>query len=140
NDGLYPGINDEIATAFRTARSAIVAKDYEARDEAIQTIMDKWAIVIAASAVDYLNDGLSISGEAEYKRHHVMSEAIGFMLALKYHFIGGNSKFPPRYTYSNIENGLTTLNANTNLYTITDAEIQSVIDDIRDAFPTDEIK
>ncbi|MBP9152898.1 MAG: DUF4856 domain-containing protein, partial [Flavobacteriales bacterium] len=106
NEELYPGINDEIATAFRTARAAITAKDYEARDAAIEVIMEKWAIVSAASAIDYLNQALSTSGTPEYKRHHVMSEAIGFMLALKYHFNGGNSKFPPHYTYSHIEDAL----------------------------------
>ncbi len=34
-EGFIIGINDEISDAFRTARAAIVAKDYESRDEAI---------------------------------------------------------------------------------------------------------
>ena len=140
NEKLYAGINGEIATAFRTARAAISAKDYEARDEALQTIMEKWSIVIAASAVDYLNQALSASETPEYKRHHVMSEAIGFMLALKYHFNGGNSKFSPRYTYSHVENALTSVGMNSNLYTVTDTEIQAAIDHITMAFPSGEIK
>lgn len=140
NEKLYSGINNEITTAFRTARAAISAKEYEARDEAIQTIMQKWSIVIAASAVDYLNQALSTSGTAEYKRHHVMSEAIGFMLALKYHFNGGNSKYPPHYTYSHVENALTSVGMNSNLYTVSDTEIQAAIDHIKMAFPSGEIK
>jgi hypothetical protein len=39
NEGLYPNMNEEIALAFRTARAAIVAKDYEERDMAIQAKM-----------------------------------------------------------------------------------------------------
>jgi hypothetical protein len=140
NEGLYSGINNEIATAFRTARSGITAKDYEARDEAIQTIMDKWSVVVAATAVGYLNQALSTSGTAEYRRHHVMSEAIGFMLALKYHFNGGNSKFPPRYTYSHVEEALVLIGTNTNLYTLTDNEIEEAINHIKMAFPSGEIK
>ncbi|MBL4585618.1 MAG: hypothetical protein JKX84_00965 [Flavobacteriales bacterium] len=96
--------------------------------------------IIAASAVADLNKGLSTSGTAMYERHHVLSRAIGFMLALKYHFDGGNSEYPPRYTYSNIENALVKLNSATNLYTISDTEIQNVIDNVRAAFPTGEIK
>lgn len=140
NEGLYPGINNEIATAFRTARAAIAAKDYEARDAAIEVIMEKWAIVSAASAIDYLNQALSTAGTPEYKRHHVMSEAIGFMLALKYHFNSGNSKFPPHYTYSHIEDALMEVGVTTNLYTLTDAQLQQAISHVRMAFPTGEIK
>ena len=61
NNGLYSGLNNEMSSAFRTARAAIVAKDYDARDLAIQTIQQKWALIIAASAVDYLRDCLSTS-------------------------------------------------------------------------------
>ena len=139
-DGLYSGINNEIALAFRTARAAIVAKDYDARDEAIQTIQQKWAIVIAASAVSYLNQALSAAGTDEYKRHHVMSEAVGFMLGLKYHFAGGNSKYPPHYTYMHIGHALSEIGPSTNLYTVTDTSIESAINHIKMAFPSGEIK
>jgi hypothetical protein len=140
NDGLYPGINDEISLAFRTARAAIVAKDYDARDAAIQSVQQKWSVVIAASAVDYLNQAHSSSANAEYKRHHVMSEAIGFMLALKYHFNNGNSKFPPHYSYTHIGHALMEIGPTTNLYGITDTEIESAIHHIKMAFPSGEIK
>lgn len=140
NNGLYEGINDELSLAFRTARAAISAKDYEARDEAIQTIMQKWSIVIAASAVDYLNQSLTTSGTAEYKRYHAMSEAIGFMLSLKYHFNEGNSKFPPHYSYMHIEHALMEVGLNSNLYEVTDTQIQDAIHHIKMAFPTGEIK
>ncbi|MCF8277776.1 MAG: DUF4856 domain-containing protein [Flavobacteriales bacterium] len=140
DEGLYPGINNIISTAFRTGRAAISAKDYAARDEAIQTLMQKWSVVIAASAVGYLNEGLSTSGTPVYKRHHEMSEAIGFMLALKYHFNGGNSKYPPHYTYSHIEDALAIVGLESNLYELSDAQIQMAIDHIKMAFPTGEIK
>ncbi|MGB1316592.1 MAG: DUF4856 domain-containing protein [Flavobacteriales bacterium] len=139
-EGLYSGINNEIATEFRTARAAIAAKDYDARDEAIQTIQQKWAIVIAASAVDYLNEAHSSAGTYEYQRHHVMSEAIGFMLALKYHFQNGNSKYPPHFTYTHVGHALMEIGPNTNLYTITDANIESAIHHLKMAFPSGEIK
>lgn len=140
NETLYPGINDELSTAFRTARAAIAAKDYDARDAAIQTIMQKWSIVCAASAVAYLNEALSTSGTPEYKRHHEMSEAIGFMLALKYHFNGGTAKYPPHYTYLHINHALEQVGLTTNLYEVTDGQILEAIDHIKEAFPSGEIK
>jgi len=140
NGELYGGINDEVSTAFRTARAAIAAQDYEERDAAIQTIVEKWAIVSAASAVDYLNRSKASSGNAVYKRHHSMSEAIGFMMALKYHFNGGNSKFPPHYNYAQIEQALDIVGPNTNLYNLTDQQLENAIGHIKNAFPQNEIK
>lgn len=139
-NGLYSGINDEISLAFRTARAAISVQDYDVRDAVIQTIMEKWSVVIAASAVDYLNQALSTSGTPEYKRHHVMSEAIGFMLALKYHFNEGNSKFPPHYSYMHVENAMMEVGVSSNLYEVTDTQIQTAIGHIKMAFPTGDIK
>lgn len=140
NGGLYDGINDEMAAAFRTARAAIVAKDYDARDQAIQTIQQKWSVVAAASAVDYLRKGLSTSGEPNYKRHHTLSEAIGFLMALDYHFEGGNSKYPPHYSQTHIGHAQMILNASINLYDLTDSQINEVIDHIQMAFPSGEIQ
>ncbi|MCB0755186.1 MAG: DUF4856 domain-containing protein [Flavobacteriales bacterium] len=140
NNGLYDGLNKEIATAFRTARAAIVAKDYDARDAAIQTIQQKWSLIAAASAIDYLRKGKASSGEPNYKRHHTLSEAIGFLMALKYHFEGGNSKFPPHYTYMHIQQALTIINTQTNIYTLTDTQIDEAIGHLQMAFPTGEIQ
>ena len=140
NEGLYEGINADMSRAFRTARAAIAAKDYETRNASIQEIQEKWAIICAASAVDYLNQALSTSGNPEYRRHHAASEAIGFMMALKYHFNGGNSMYPPVYNYTHIEEALLEVGLNSNLYALSDTEIQSAIDHIRMAFPTGQIK
>jgi len=140
NNGLYQGINEDIATAFRTARAAIAAKDYEARDEAIQTIQQKWAVVIASTAVDYLRKGKLGSGEPTYKRHHALSEAIGFLMSLDYHFNGGNSVNPPHYSQTHVGHAQMMLNANTNLYNLTDEDIDEVIGHIQMAFPNGEIQ
>ncbi len=139
NNDLYPGLNDEIATAFRTARAAIVAKDYEARDEAIRTVQEKWAVVCAATAVDYMIQALDPNIEV-YKKHHALSEGIGFMNSLKYHFNGGNSKFPPSYEFSHIQSALSIINDQTNLYQLTSQDLNDVIGHIQMAFPAGTIK
>lgn len=140
NEQLYPDMNNDVSKAFRTARASIAAKDYQKRDESIQIIMENWSIISAASAIDYLSQSLSTAGTPEYKRHHVMSEAIGFMLALKYHFVGGNSKLPPHYDYTHISQALMEVGPNSNLYDVSDAQIEEAISQIRMAFPIGEIK
>jgi hypothetical protein len=140
NEGLYPGIASEFATAFRTARAAIVAKDYQARDEAIHTIQEKWAIVIASSAVDYLSASLSTEGLPVYRKNHKLSEAIGFCIALKYHFSGGNSIFPPVYSYQSIEEAMDIIGPTTNLYAVDDDAINAAILKVKEAFPVGVIK
>lgn len=140
SSGLYPGINEELSLAFRTARAAITAKDYEARDAAIQDLQEKWAIVSAGTAVDYLSQSLSTTGIATYRKHHALSEYIAFSMALKYHFNGGNSKFPPVYDYTKIQEALAIIGPQTNLYQVGDAQINEAIAKIKAAFPAGVIK
>ncbi len=140
SSGLYPGINEELSLAFRTARAAITAKDYEARDAAIQDLQEKWAIVSAGTAVDYLSQSLSTTGIATYRKHHALSEYIAFSMALKYHFNGGNSKFPPVYDYTRVEEALAIIGPETNLYQVGDAQINEAIAKIKAAFPAGVIK
>ncbi len=140
SSGLYPGINEELSLAFRTARAAISAKDYEARDAAIQDLQEKWAIVSAGTAVDYLSQSLSTTGIATYRKHHAISEYIAFSMALKYHFNGGNSKFPPVYDYTKIQEALAIIGPETNLWQVGDAQINEAIAKIKAAFPAGVIK
>jgi ribosome maturation protein Sdo1 len=69
-----------------------------------------------------------------------MSEAIGFMLALKYHFNGGNSKYPPHFAHNHVTSALEEVGLTTNLYEVTDQQIQDAIDHLKEAFPAGEIK
>ncbi len=136
----YQGITKTIMDAFKKGRAAIVAKDYTARDEAIQIIQDNWEIVVAATAANYLERSLSDKGAATYKRHHYLSEAIAFMMALKYKFDGGQSKTTRLSNTSIITQALNIIGVNTNLYEITDTEINATIDKIIAAFPTGTIR
>ncbi|MGB1205623.1 MAG: DUF4856 domain-containing protein [Chitinophagales bacterium] len=136
----YPTINDDIMQAFLKGRAAIVAKNDEKLNEAVQTIQEKWAIVIASTAANYLSISLSSTGVATYKKHHQLSEAIAFMMSLAYHFENASSKFSPTYDYSSIENALSIIGLNTNLYEVDDADIDATIAAIQAAFPAGTIQ
>jgi hypothetical protein len=135
NGDSQPGINNALMDAFINGRHAIVNTTYDDRDAAIATVAEKWGIVIAATAKDYLSSALSTTGIAAHSKHHALSEAIGFMHSLKYHFANGNSKVSPLYNYSSVEQALTFVGMSTDFYTLTDTEIQSAIDNLDQAFP-----
>ena len=136
----YPTMNDDIMQAFLKGRAAIVAKNDEKLNEAIQTIQEKWAIVIASTAANYLSISLSSTGVATYKKHHQLSEAIAFMMALEYHFDNGSSKFEPNYDFSAIGNALSIIGLSTNLYEVDDTDIEATIAAIQSAFPAGTIQ
>lgn len=91
-DGLM-GSSDILMEAFRTGRAAIVAGEYDVRDEQRDIIYAELERVIAGTAIHYINEALASTGETG-DFHHVMSEAYAFIRALQ---------FSPRATLSNTE-------------------------------------
>lgn len=134
-DGINSGIADEIMLAFRTARTAISCKDYQTRDAQIAEISRLWGYVIASTAIDYLERAKSTTGVSVYKKHHYLSEAIGFMQAMKYHFNGGNSVVSPQYSYIVLEDAYDFVGVDADLYSVSDADIDNAIATIYQAFP-----
>ena len=131
----YPEMNEAIMDAWLKARAAIVVKDYDTRDEAITEIAARWEQIIGASAADYLERSKSSYGAATYRKHHFLSEGIGFMLALKYHFEGGNAKVPRISDPAKIDEALGVIGLETDLWTISDTDLDQAINLIIDAFP-----
>ena len=68
--------------AFRKGRAAIGAKDYGARDQAITTIKGILEKTLAAAAYTYVTIPQSTTDLAS--KFHALSEAYGFILALKH--------------------------------------------------------
>jgi hypothetical protein len=75
-----------------------------------------------------------------YSRHHALSEAAAFTLCLKYHFVDGNSKYPPIQSFAAVQQALDLVGPSTNFYTLTDADINAAIVKIKEAFPAGVIK
>lgn len=97
--------NTTIMNAFLKGRAAISNKDMATKNEQIIIITQNWEKLSAAAAIHYLNDAKeSIADDAI--RNHVLSECTGFVRALKYN--------PAK--------------------TITDTELQQVLDYLGDNF------
>lgn len=128
--GTTLGNKSTVMNAFLLGRAAINNKDYPTRDAQITIINREWEKLIAASAIHELNEAkLEITDNAV--RNHVLSEARGFIMALKY-------KTNKMVTQSQIDGWLNTLGNNNN--TVIISNINLVIDDIANVYGMQSIK
>lgn len=84
-DDDFAGIADDIFNAFKLGRAAIVAGDYDLRDEQANIIREKISTVIGVRAVYYLQAGKGAIGNQNYgTAFHDLSEAYGFIYSLRF--------------------------------------------------------
>ncbi|GAA0873067.1 DUF4856 domain-containing protein [Gangjinia marincola] len=85
NDEDFSGIAERIFNAFKTGRAAIVAKDYDIRDEQANIIQQEISNIIGIRAVYYLEQAKSgIATENWGTAFHDLSEAYGFIYSLQF--------------------------------------------------------
>ncbi len=78
-------IKEDITLAFIRGRAAIVANDYVARNEQINIIKQKLALVIAIQSISYLQEGKSkLGSDNGAAAFHDLSQAFGLIKALRY--------------------------------------------------------
>ena len=84
-DEDFAGIAESTYEAFKTGRAAIVAGDYELRDEQVAIIRENISKVIAVRAVHYLQGGKVALNNQEYgAAFHELSEGFGFIYSLRF--------------------------------------------------------
>ena len=85
NDEDFAGIAQEIFEAFKTGRAAIVAGNYQIRDEQIAIIRENISKIIAIRAVHYLQAGKNaLADNDEGAAFHDLSEGFGFIYSLRF--------------------------------------------------------
>jgi hypothetical protein len=77
------GLNSKLMDAFIKGRQAIVDRDMAAKWEAVAEIKTNLELVIAGSAIHYLNEAIANFGDNAI-RCHTLSECLGFVKSLKY--------------------------------------------------------
>ena len=84
-DEDFAGIAEETFEAFKTGRAAIVAGDYELRDEQVAIIRENISEVIAIRAIYYLQAGKDAIAANNYgAAFHDLSEGFGFIYSLRF--------------------------------------------------------
>ncbi len=123
------GSNKIIMDAFLKGRAAISNNDLTTRDEAIKTVRDTWELVVATTAIHYINSGLNNFSDNAIKGH-ALSEALAFIYSLQ---------FNPTKTITNsqVEELLTLIGGSSdildsNLYNATEANLQLAKDKLAD--------
>ncbi|QWX82735.1 DUF4856 domain-containing protein [Cellulophaga sp. HaHaR_3_176] len=85
DDADFSTIASEIFEAFKLGRAAIVAKQYDVRDEQAEIIREKISEVIAVRGIYYLQQAKTkIVSEERTGSFHALSEAYGFVYSLRF--------------------------------------------------------
>ena len=112
-DSDFGTLKENIEKAFIKGRAAIVANDYSTRNNQINIIREKLALVPAVRSVFYLQEGkgkLTVDNGA--KAFHALSEAYGFIMSLRYTNKPGTDN--PYFSKAEVDAMLSNLTAGTN--------------------------
>lgn len=78
-------IAEDIFTAFKKGRAAIVAKNYTVRDEQANILREKISTVLAVRCIHYLESGKAkIEQGTKKEAFHSLSESLGFLYSLQF--------------------------------------------------------
>ena len=133
-DPEYAGIAERVFAAYKRGRAAIVAGNYEVRDEQAQIIRGELSRVIAIRSVYYLDQaitGLNAEPISYGGLFHDLSEAYGFIYSLQFTAdpaAGGSAYF----TRDEVTDLLSDIYdpADNGFWTVTTAELAAVRDRI----------
>ncbi|WP_425389948.1 DUF4856 domain-containing protein [Ekhidna sp.] len=135
-DEDFAGIAAEIYNAFKLGRAAIVAGDYETRDEQADIIREKISMIIGIRAVYYLQQGkagLETSGTIDYASvFHDLSEGFGFIYSLQ--FTRDPMSNSPYFTNAEVNAMLDELMEGNGFWDVTPAQLDEISSDIAARF------
>lgn len=134
-DTDFAGIAEDLYTAFKLGRAAIVAKNYEVRDAQATIIRQKVSEIIAIRAVYYLQNGKTAIEDGNFgAAFHDLSEGYGFVYSLRFtrNSVDGTSFFSTSEVASFLEN-MTTDGPN-GFWEVTPAMLDGVSDAIAAKF------
>ncbi len=83
HEGVYP-LNKKMMDAFLKGRAAISAGDLSTRDEQIVVLRKNWELIVAATAIYYLNNAKANLSSDPAAAYHGLSEVYGFIRSLEY--------------------------------------------------------
>ena len=125
--------------AFKKGRAAIVAGNYEVRDQQAAIIKIQLSKIIGFKAVDYLNSYVSQMGNGDRGyAYHALSEGYGFIMSLQF---TNDGKGSPYFTTAQVDAMLADISdfwalddGNGNVTTAAKAKIDAHVASIKSAF------
>ncbi len=130
-DPDFEGIADAIFQAFKLGRAAIVAKNYEVRDEQAAFLREKISEVVAIRAVYYLQQG-KINAVDRAGAFHDLSEGYGFIYSLQ--FTRQPETDAPYFTKTEVDAFLATLTKDNGFWDVTAETLDAMSETIAAKF------
>ncbi len=132
-DDDFSGIAEETFEAFKKGRAAIVAGEYDVRDEQVAIIRENISKVIAIRAVHYLQSGkAALAGDDFGGAFHDLSEGYGFIYSLR--FSNNPATNAPYLTKSQIDDFKTSLLNGNGFWDVTPETLDAISEEIATAF------
>lgn len=134
-DEDFAGISQETFDAFKLGRAAIVAGEYDVRDEQAQIIRENLSIAIAVRAVYYLQSGKNALDQEtpDYgAAFHDLSEGYGFIFSLQFTRVPNSDS--PYLTKTDVDGFLAQLTEGNGLWDVTPETLDNISQEIADQF------
>lgn len=135
SDSDFNGIAQDIYNAFKLGRAAIVAKNYEVRDEQAAIIRQKVSEVLAIRGIYYLQNGkTAVQNNDNGGAFHDLSEAYGFVYSLR--FTRNNENDQSFFSRSEIDTLIANLmnDGPNGLWDVTPATLDAISEAIAEKF------
>lgn len=133
NDSDFEGIARKIFEAFKLGRAAIVAGEYDLRDEQAEILRTLISEIIGIRAVYYLQQGIKFLETENYgTAFHDLSEGFGFIFSLQ--FTREANTFEPYISSEKVDGYLEQLLAGDGFWDITVEELNDMSREIADEF------
>ena len=132
-DPDFAGIAASTFDAFKKGRAAIVADNYEIRDEQVAIIRENLSKIIAVRAVNYMQGGKTELAEEKYgSAFHELSEGFGFIYSLR--FTNNPATNMPYINKAQVDEFKAQLLAGNGFWDVTPETLDSISEEIASAF------
>ncbi|TYA71463.1 DUF4856 domain-containing protein [Seonamhaeicola marinus] len=131
-DADFAGIADEIYQAFKLGRAAIVAGDYDLRDEQADIIREKISEVIGIRAVYYLQQAKANLGTDNASAFHDLSEGFGFVYSLQFTRKPGTGA--PYFSKTEVDDFISRLTTGNGFWDLDNQDLDTMSDSISARF------
>lgn len=133
SDADFAGIAEAVYEAFKLGRAAIVAHNYDLRDEQAEIIRASISKVSAVRAVHYFIGGKeAIEANNMAKAFHELSEGFGFMYSLQFTRKPGTNA--PYFSKSEIDGYVSTLMAGNGFWDVSGETLETMAQEIASRF------
>ncbi|MBO6880778.1 DUF4856 domain-containing protein [Winogradskyella sp.] len=132
SDEDFTGIAQDIYDAFKLGRAAIVAKNYEVRDEQAEIIREKVSEIIGIRAVYYLQSSKATLGTDYASAFHDLSEGFGFVYSLQFTRQPGTDS--PYFTKAEVDAYIAELMEGNGFWDVTSATLDNMASEIAARF------